>query len=198
MNVDQRHEERRLRIVESTTRMVLFDGNFCPSVEEIGENAGISRTALNYYFDSKDDLMNEIRNFSLGLWKSKLDKLFFIELPLENRIVEFVDFSLDLTSSYHFLELFLSIDQGSKTLIKETIQFSDKLICSLCDEFSSAMAAGKIYNMDPLNAVFNLLSITDQPFRILSFKLAGDNEVRNFAQHFRKEKRELLLRSIFV
>lgn len=59
------------------------------------------------------------------------------------------------------------------------------------------MKNGVLHTMDPVVLIINLLSITDQPFRILS-RSAGDDESRSFVERFTKEKKRMILRSIFI
>lgn len=198
MNVDERHEDRRVQIIEATAELILADGVFSPSTEQIAKKGALNRTALNYYFDSKEELIHEVKQFALGLWKSKIEKLFLRDLSLQEHIDTFIDFSLDLTSQYPFLELFLGLEKGYNGLVEEAVSLSDFLVSSLCEELSNAMTEGKMHIMDPMYVIINLLSITDQPFRILSFKQANDDELRSFSEHFRKEKKQLVMRALFV
>lgn len=198
MNIEERHEDRREHIIGATKTLILVDGVFSPSVEQIAKKAKVSRTVLNYYFNSKEQLMQEVELFAFGLWKSKMDRLFLKYELLEEHIGSFIDFSFDLASNYPFLELFLSLGKRYDSFIEETTNLSDSLVFSLCEELKVAMEKGKMYVMDPLHTIINLLSITDQPFRILSFQQANDDELRSFSEYFRNEKKQLLMRTLFV
>lgn len=198
MKTEDKYDDHRLYIIKSTAKLILADGNFFPTVTQIAKKASISSASLNYYFDSKEDLMDNFYQYAADVWKSKVDKLFEEKVSLETSINEYIDFSFDMTSRYPFLEFFLSVGKDGTNLIAQIIDPCDMLVCNLYEKLLTAMKEEIIYTMDPVQMIINLLSITDQPFRILSFREADDDEVRSFVEHFRKERKELILRSIFI
>lgn len=89
---------RRAEILDAAERLFIQRGPDSVSIADIAREAGAAKGLLYHYFESKDDLINELRERYLGEWYRLTERL----LDVEGDGDEADRFALFLTAMYEF------------------------------------------------------------------------------------------------
>ena len=66
---DRRRQAKKHQIVSAATEVFLEDGFAAASMDKIVERAGVSKRTLYNYYDSKEDIFNDVMQMQLGaIW----------------------------------------------------------------------------------------------------------------------------------
>ena len=102
---DQRDSEQR--ILEAAKRVFVKKGMDGAVLQDIADAAQISRTALHYYFRSKEKLFTAVLEDLLNRFLPQFEKIILEDIPFQQKVAKFVDDYLDLLRINPYLPNFL-------------------------------------------------------------------------------------------
>ena len=79
------------RIVETAERLFIEKGFEQTSMSDIAAAAGISRTALHYYFRTKDKMFQAVFGSIMLSFLPKIQEIFDRDIPFENKLSKVID-----------------------------------------------------------------------------------------------------------
>lgn len=100
MNTDSNTLSPKMRILDATLKIIGTEGVQHVTSRKIASLAKVNVAAINYYFDSKDDVINEALKTLMKKLMQSFDHLDDISVPAEARIRKFLRSYADYTLEY--------------------------------------------------------------------------------------------------
>lgn len=117
------------RILEAAKEVFVKKGIDGTVMQDIADEAGISRTALHYYFRSKKKLFEAVFDDLFDHFLPRVEEIMSGEMPFQEKIKWFVDHYLDLFKENPYLPNFI-MNELNKNPDKIVAQFAMKGLLS--------------------------------------------------------------------
>jgi len=115
------------KIIEAAKQIFIEKGLDAAKMSDIAECAGISRTALNYYYRTKENLFYAIIEQVFDILLPKIENLSFIKGDTASRIDAVIDIYNETLSKNRFLPRFVFFEiQRNPKLIHDFVAQSSK------------------------------------------------------------------------
>lgn len=151
------------QLIKDTAKHIFFaEGRLHANTQDIAHAAGVSRTLLNYYFRTKDVLIEQVFKEAMLALTSRLDAVMVSDLPFKQKIETFIDLFLTEANTYPYQETFLITEINSNSC-KYTDEVKPHHIQMFLKQISAEMEAGNIERTDPVHFVLNLFSLMSYP-----------------------------------
>ncbi|SIT97888.1 transcriptional regulator, TetR family [Epilithonimonas bovis DSM 19482] len=144
-------------IKETTKKLFFVQGRFDVTTQEIADEAGVNRTLINYYFRSRDNLIQIVSDEAHKVEKEKSEIIMNSDLPFKEKIAKFVESSLQTSLQYPYLETYIVSQLNKGTCAKKDIEEDD--VKKLYKDIEQEMSLGKIEQMEPCQFIFNMISL---------------------------------------
>ena len=151
------------QLIKDTAKRLLFaEGKLHATTQEIADAAGVNRTALHYYFRSRDLLISAIFQDAMQGLSQRLDECMISEKPFKAKTENIIEVFLRDMIAFPYQETFL---------ITEMNTFGKKLITNIqsdpvksyLKEVAHEMEKGTIEKMNPIHFLMNLFSLLSYP-----------------------------------
>jgi AcrR family transcriptional regulator len=151
------------QLIKDTAKHIFFaEGRLHANTQDIADAAGVSRTLLNYYFRTKDVLIEQVFKEAMLALTTRLDAVMASELPFKKKIENFIDLFLTEANTYPYQETFL-ITEINSNACKYTDEIKPHHISMFLEQINTEMEAGNIAPMNPVHFVLNLFSLMSYP-----------------------------------
>jgi AcrR family transcriptional regulator len=149
--------------IKDTAKRILFaEGKLHATTQEIADAAGVNRTALHYYFRSRDLLIASIFQDAMQDLSRRLDECMIAEVSFKTKTENVIAVFLKHMIAYPYQETFL---------ITEINTFGKKLVTNIqsnpvrayLKEAAAEMEKGNIEQMNPMHFLMNLFSLLSYP-----------------------------------
>lgn len=144
-------------IKETTKKLFFVQGRFDVTTQEIADEAGVNRTLINYYFRSRDNLIQIVSEEAHKVEKEKSEIIMNSDLPFKEKIAKFVESSLQTSLQYPYLETYIVSQLNKGICAKKDIEEDD--VKKLYKDIEQEMSLGKIEQMEPCQFIFNMISL---------------------------------------
>lgn len=150
-------------LIKDTAKRLLFaEGKLHATTQEIADAAGVNRTALHYYFRSRDQLIAAIFQDAMLDLSQRLDECMVAEASFREKTERIIAVFLKHMVAFPYQETFL---------ITEINTFGKKLITNIqsapvkayLEEAAVEMERGTIAQMNPIHFLMNLFSLLSYP-----------------------------------
>jgi AcrR family transcriptional regulator len=85
---NQAKKDQTQELIKETAKNLFFvKGKFDATTQEIADEAGVNRTLINYYFRSRDNLIQIIFDEAQKVEKEKSEIIMNSDLPFKEKIV---------------------------------------------------------------------------------------------------------------
>ncbi|QHS59390.1 TetR/AcrR family transcriptional regulator [Chitinophaga agri] len=151
------------QLIKDTAKQLLFaEGKLHATTQEIADAAGVNRTALHYYFRSRDQLIAAIFQDAMQALSQRLDECMVSEGTFRAKTENIIEVFLKDMIAFPYQETFL---------ITEMNTFGKKLITNIqsdpvksyLKEAAEEMERGNIEKMNPIHFLMNLFSLLSYP-----------------------------------
>lgn len=148
---------------KDTAKQLLFaEGKLHATTQEIADAAGVNRTALHYYFRSRDLLISVVFQDAMQGLSRRLDECMNAELPFKTKTENLIAVFLKDMIAYPYQETFLVTEIN--TLAQELIgNIQTGPVSSYLKEAAAEMEKGNLQKMDPVHFLMNLFSLLSYP-----------------------------------
>lgn len=149
--------------IKDTAKRILFaEGKLHATTQEIADAAGVNRSALHYYFRSRDQLVAAVFVEAMNALSERLDQCMESTIPFREKVEQLISVFLDDMMAYPYQETFLvtEINTLGKHLLGNLRTGS---VHSFLEEVSEEMERGSIQKMEPINFFINLFSLLSYP-----------------------------------
>ncbi|HPI29061.1 MAG TPA: TetR/AcrR family transcriptional regulator [Bacteroidales bacterium] len=190
------------KIRQAALELFLEKGFERTSIRDIAGKANINIALMNYHFKNKENLFDSIFSELLQACTPSLNNILSSELPLEEKITEYVSKYIDILQENPRLTYFvLSVLQRNPEKIKK-LQIFQSLYDTgnFASQFISAMKKRNISSYDPTQFYINMVSLITFPFTIkpviLEKNEMDEKDFNLFMQERKKIITDLLILSI--
>lgn len=158
-------KDQTQELIKETAKNLFFvKGKFDATTQEIADEAGVNRTLINYYFRSRDNLIQIVFDDAQRVDKEKSKVIYSAELPFKEKITQFVESSLSTSLKYPYLESYI-VSQINKGTCKKKHLESDVMQVFFKD-INKEMELGNIKKMAPVQFILNMVSLLVFPSAI--------------------------------
>jgi len=164
MSKQEKKDQTQELIKETTKNLFFVKGKFDATTQEIADEAGVNRTLINYYFRSRDNLVQIVFDEAHKVEKEKSEIIMRSDLSFKEKISQFIDGSLSTSLQYPYLETYIvsQINKGSchkRDVEKEDLEMFYR-------DIKKEMELGTIEKMEPVQFIFNMISLLVFPSAI--------------------------------
>lgn len=162
---DKTSETRREQILEAALKVFDHQGLYETRMSDIAEEAGLSKGALYWYFDSKEELIITLLDKMVAGHLETLDMLLHAEGSVEERLLTFASSDavmlelqgLPLALSYEVYAWALRHDK-SRTFIKRYFDEAHKILTEFVRQ---GMERGELRAGDPKDSALQLIALNE-------------------------------------
>ncbi|GAA4322426.1 hypothetical protein GCM10023149_22730 [Mucilaginibacter gynuensis] len=151
------------KLIKDTAKHIFFaEGRLHANTQAIADAAGVSRTLLNYYFRSKDALIDQVFKEAMHGLSQQLDTVMKADLPFRKKIENFIEVFLTESIAFPYQETFLITEINSDTC-KYADEDKPERMQYFLSQIQAEMDAGHIEAMNPIHFMMNLFSLMAYP-----------------------------------
>jgi AcrR family transcriptional regulator len=151
------------QLIKDTAKRLLFaEGKLHATTQEIADAAGVNRTALHYYFRSRDQLISAIFQDAMQGLSQRLNECMISEESFKAKTEKIIAVFLKEMIAFPYQETFLITEIN--TLGKKLVtNIQSDPVKSYLKEAASEMEKGAIEKMNPVHFLMNLFSLLSYP-----------------------------------
>jgi AcrR family transcriptional regulator len=157
MSKQEKKDQTQELIKETAKNLFFVQGKFDATTQEIADVAGVNRTLINYYFRSRDNLIQIIFDEAHRVEKEKSELIMNSDLPFKEKISNFIDGSLQTCLKYPYLETYIVSQINKGSCHKKDVEEKD--LKKMYSEIEIEMELGNIEKMAPVQFVLNMISL---------------------------------------
>lgn len=157
MSNQTKNDQTQELIKETAKKLFFVQGRFDATTQEIADEAGVNRTLINYYFRSRDNLLQIIFQDAQKVEKQKSELIMDSDLAFKEKITKFITNSLQTSLKYPYLETYI-VSQINKGNCQER-EISQEQLKKFYKDIEAEMEAGTIEKMEPVQFIFNMISL---------------------------------------
>lgn len=185
------------QLIKDTARHLFFaEGKLHATTQEIADAAGVNRTLVNYYFQSRDALFDQVFNEAQEDLVKTLDEVLESNMPFRQKIENLISAFLKEAMHFPYRELFI-ITQMNRHDVINAKKARVKKVNSFLEEIKLEMDKGTIKAMNPRHFTMNLFSLMSYPLVTAPLHkiLFGMNDEEYIA--LMEERKRLIFELIF-
>ncbi|KPH14573.1 TetR/AcrR family transcriptional regulator [Chryseobacterium sp. ERMR1:04] len=161
----QAKKDQTQELIKDTAKHLFFvKGKFDATTQEIADEAGVNRTLINYYFRSRDNLIQIIFDEAQKVEQEKSKIIQNLDLPFKEKMSQFIEHSLSTSLQYPYLETYIVSQINKGNCHKKDIEEDE--LKKLYKDLKKEMALGNIEKMEPIQFVLNMISLLVFPSAI--------------------------------
>lgn len=193
---NQAKKDQTQELIKDTAKNLFFvKGKFDATTHEIADEAGVNRTLINYYFRSRDNLIQIIFDEAQKVEKEKSEIIMNSDLPLKEKISQFIEGSLSTSLQYPYLETYIVSQINKGNCHKKDIEKDE--LDRLYRDIEAEMELGNIEKMKPIQFVLNMVSLLVFPSAVrplfMENLMISDKEFDKIIS----ERKEIILNMLF-
>ncbi|TXB64173.1 TetR/AcrR family transcriptional regulator [Phaeodactylibacter luteus] len=155
------------KILEAARKVFMNKGFAAARMQEIADTAAINKGLLHYYYRSKNKLFRAVFDEAFAKFSAGINEVFEADLPLFEKIEQFVDRYMDLLMDNPNMPAFVisEINQKGGAFAEDLLSRRQRPNpMPLIAQVQAEAAAGHIRQVNPISLVMNLLSMCVFPF----------------------------------
>lgn len=192
----------RLKLMETARELFIAKGVDRVGVREIATKAGVNLSLMNYYFQSKENLLEQIFETSIKEDGQRLRQILNTDKPLDQKVREYVYEYIDVLSNDPLLVPFvLSIinrnaEQAPRLKSVHTLYNTE----AFSKQIKTEVDKGNIKPVDPEQFYISMVSLILFPFAIkplVKYRLGlADEEMAKVLKSRKEHVYEMLMASL--
>lgn len=195
MSKQEKKDQTQELIKETAKNLFFVQGRFDATTQEIADEAGVNRTLINYYFRSRDNLVQIVFDEAHKVEKEKSEIIMRSELPFKEKITHFIEGSLQTSLQYPYLETYIVSQINKGTCHKRDVEKED--LEMFYKDIKIEMELGNIEKMEPIQFIINMISLLIFPSAIRP--LFMENMMINDKEFDRliSDRKDIILKLLF-
>jgi TetR/AcrR family transcriptional regulator len=185
-------------IKETAKRMFFAEGKFHATTQEIADEAKVNRTLINYYFRSRNNLIDIIFNEAKNVSFDKSRAIYDRSRTIKDTIGEFIEDSLNTAIKYPYLETYIVSQMNKKQdcsiLERNDLEDVTKMFLSRLEE---EMEKGNIDKMEPIQFLLNMISLVNFPLSVRPLIQQNLNINDTEYKRLLSDRKEIILNTLF-
>ncbi|KMQ59068.1 TetR family transcriptional regulator [Chryseobacterium sp. BLS98] len=155
---NQAKKDQTQELIKETAKNLFFvKGKFDATTQEIADEAGVNRTLINYYFRSRDNLIQIIFDEAQRVEQEKSKIIQNADLPFKVKISKFIEGSLSTSLQYPYLETYIVSQINKGNCHQKDIE--EDVLETLYKDIEKEMELGNIEKMAPVQFILNMVSL---------------------------------------
>ena len=155
---NQSKKDHTQELIKETTKNLFFvQGRFAATTQEIADEAGVNRTLINYYFRSRDNLVQIVFDEAHRVEKEKSEVIMRSDLNFKEKISKFIEESLQTSLKYPYLETYIFSQINNGSCHNRDVEKTD--LKKLYRDIEKEMDAENIEKMEPIQFLMNMISL---------------------------------------
>ena len=155
---NQSKKDHTQELIKETTKNLFFvQGRLAATTQEIADEAGVNRTLINYYFRSRDNLVQIVFDEAHRVEKEKSEVIMRSDLNFKEKISKFIEESLQTSLKYPYLETYIVSQIKNGSCHKRDVEKTD--LEKLYRDIEKEMDAENIEKMEPIQFLLNMISL---------------------------------------
>ncbi|GEN72713.1 MULTISPECIES: TetR/AcrR family transcriptional regulator [Chryseobacterium] len=193
---NQAKKDQTQELIKETAKNLFFvKGKFDATTQEIADAAGVNRTLINYYFRSRDNLIQIIFDEAQRVEQEKSKIIQNADLPFKVKISKFIEGSLATSLQYPYLETYI-VSQINKGNCHQR-EIEEDVLETLYKDIEKEMELGNIEKMAPVQFILNMVSLLVFPSAIrplfMENLMISDEEYDKIIS----ERKEIIINMLF-
>lgn len=190
----------REKLIEAAKELFLAKGVDRVSVREIAAKAGIALSSMNYHFQSKEMLFEEIFGMLINTRANALKQILDSELPIEEKIKEYVYGHIDsLVEDQLLVSFVLSVIYRNSDNIA-SMRSIEKLYNSeiFSEQLRKEIRRGEIQPVNPEQFYVSMISLIFFPFSIKPLIADRHGFDEAATKQFLSERKEIVYKMLMA
>ncbi|WP_027385580.1 TetR/AcrR family transcriptional regulator [Chryseobacterium gregarium] len=195
MSKQEKKDQTQELIKETAKNLFFVKGKFNATTQEIADEAGVNRTLINYYFRSRDNLIQIIFDEAHRVEKEKSEIIMSSDLPFKAKISEFIKESLSTSLQYPYLETYIVSQINKGSCHKKDVE--EEELKRLYRDIEKEMELGNIEKMAPVQFLLNMVSLLVFPSAVRPLLLENLMITDKEFDTIISERKEIILNMLF-
>lgn len=155
-------------ILDAAKTIFTLKGHAGTRMQEVADEAGISKSMLHYYFRSKDKLFGVIFNETLDVLAPMILEILSRDASVIDKLEALVDAELSVNTEQPHIAIFILNElaqnpEGLQDKLREKIG-DQRILVNFAEQTHKEIADGTLRDYDPVHLVINVLSMSIFPF----------------------------------
>lgn len=193
---NQSKKDQTQELIKETAKNLFFvKGKFDATTQEIADAAGVNRTLINYYFRSRDNLIQIIFDEAQKVEQEKSKVIQDSDLPFKEKMSQFIEHSLSTSLQYPYLETYIVSQINKGTCHKKDIEEDE--LKKLYEDIEKEMELGNIEKMAPIQFLLNMVSLLVFPSAVRPLLMENLMITDEEFDKIISERKEIILNMLF-
>lgn len=185
------------KIKDATIDLLLKEGKFGISTQEISQRSKTSRTVIHYYFRTKERLFVLVsQDIIEKLVIPRYQKLFGEE-PLQIKIENFLIESEKMLKTFPYVDIYMMTGFAENENIRNYFDSIKPSIELLMSQIRNAITDKKIFHSDPILFLMDLFALSSYSHVQMNF-IRSNNLMTGFGEEYKSLKRKETIRKILL
>lgn len=199
LNQEEKKDDTYDVIINTAKKLFFTEGKFNATTQEIADAAGVNRTLINYYFRSRNALIDLVFKEA----KKEEDKQQAIivssDVPFREKLERFMDLSFETAKEYPYMEMYMvtHINQHNLCEYRDDDHIK-KMLPKIFEEMQQEMNKGNIQKMDPIQFLLNFISLVSFPISMRPLLQQGLDLSNEEFERILDDRKEVILNTIFI
>jgi AcrR family transcriptional regulator len=182
------------KLLKAATELFLKKGVDRVGVREIAAKANINLSLMNYYFKSKENLLEHIFESLIQYKSAKLQEVLEAETPLEHKIKQYVEVYIDMLMENPLLvSFFMTILHRNPEKIISMVSAKSLYNSEVfCNQIEVEAKAGRIRFTDPEQFFISMVSLIIFPIAIKDLIIDRNSFSAQQFKQFILERKEVV------
>ena len=193
---NQAKKDQTQELIKQTAKNLFFvKGKFDATTQEIADAAGVNRTLINYYFRSRDNLIQIIFDEAQLVEQEKSKVIQNSDLPFKEKMSQFIEHSLSTSLQYPYLETYIVSQINKGNCQKRDIEEDE--LKKLYEDIEKEMELGNIEKIKPIQFVLNMISLLVFPSAVRPLLMENLMITDKEFDKIISERKEIILNMLF-
>jgi AcrR family transcriptional regulator len=186
------------RILETAKQVFFIEGKLDATMQDIADVLKVTRPVVNYYFRTKDVLIEKFYKEAVVCLSKRLNHVTEPGQTFYNSIANYIEDSLNSREKYTYLDTFMVIEMNCRPASADLSDYKAEKLIKFLNVVKAEMEKGTILKTDPINFLFDMLSLITYPLvigplykNILAIK---DSDYKKILG----ERKEIILKRLFA
>jgi TetR/AcrR family transcriptional regulator len=185
------------KLIKDTAKRLFFgEGRFNATTQEIADAAGVNRTLINYYFRSRDKLVETVFEDAQKQEQELTEQIVFSDLPLREKISRHLDSCFEQAKQYPYLEIYMVTQMNQGCVYKDREKMGT-LLDKFYLEIALEMEKGTIAKMRPEHFALNFISLMSFPISMRPLLQETMGMTKEYYDVLLEERKEIVLNTLF-
>ncbi len=187
-----KHMGTEERILEAATKVFTEKGYEATRTRDIAQEANINIASLHYYYRSKEKLFELVVRRAMNDSSKHMDQIFSSNLPLHEKIRQFVVGYIDFLKVNPFIPMFILSESQKDPEKIDRLLNKDETMKKIEIQLESLIAEGVIRPINMTHFISNMIALVIFPFLSKSLLCMQNDLSEQDFQQMLEERKEMV------